>query len=121
MYGIKRRGCVKNVMIKKELLNIQQLYESEIAILMYKFQKRTLSIPIQQLFQLKPCQIKTRSDSQIISSCFRITICQQSIKFIEPKIWNTLPQGIKNCSTLVSFKNLLKIYYLTGAIPDEST
>ena len=59
MYGIKRRGCVKNVMIKNKLLNIQQLYESEIAILMYKFQKRTLPIPIQQLFQLKPCQIKT--------------------------------------------------------------
>ena len=120
MYGIKRRGCVKNVMIKNELLNIQQLYESEIAILMYKFQKRTLPIPIQQLFQLKPCQIKTRSDSQIISSCFRTAICQQSIKFIGPKIWNTLPQEIKNCSTLVSFKNKLKIYYLTGAIPDES-
>ena len=90
MYGIKRRGCVKNVMIKNELLNIQQLYESEIAILMYKFQKRTLPIPIRQLFQLKPCQIKTRSDSQIISSCFRTTVCQQSIKFIGPKIWNTL-------------------------------
>ena len=121
MYGIKRRGCVKNVMIKNELLNIQQLYESEIAILMYKFQKRSLPIPIQQPFQLKPCQIKTKSDSQIIFSCFRTTICQQSIKFIGPKIWNTLPQEIKNCSTLVSFKNKLKIYYLTGAIPDEST
>ena len=86
MYGIKRRGCVKNVIIKNELLNIQQLYESEIAILMYKFQKRTLPIPIQQLFQLKPCQNKTRSDNQIISSCFRTTVCQQSIKFIKPKI-----------------------------------
>ena len=113
MYGIKRRGCVKNVMIKNELLNIQQLYESEIAILMCKFQKPTLPILIQQLFQLKPCQI--------ISLCFRTTVCQQSIKFIGPKIWNTLPQEIKNCSTLVSFKNKLKIYYLTGAIPDEST
>ena len=82
MYGIKQRGCVKNVMIKKKLLNIQQLYESEIAILMYKFSKRTLLFPIQQLFQLKPCQIKTRSDSQIISSCFITTVCQQSIKFI---------------------------------------
>ena len=97
------------------------MYESEIAILMYKFQKRTLPIQIQQLFQFKPCQIKTRSDSQIISLYFRTTICQQSIKFIGPKIWNTLPQEIKNCSTLVSFKNKLKVYYLTGAIPDEST
>ena len=119
MYEIKRRGCVKNVMIKNELLNIQhqQLYESEIAILMYKFQKRTLPIPIQQLFQLKPCQIKTRSDSQIISSCFRTTVCQQSIKFIGPKIWNTLPQEIKNCATLVSFKNKLKIYYRLAQYP----
>ena len=64
MYGIKRRGCVKNVMIKNELLNIQQLYESEIAILMYKFQKRTLPIPIQQLFQLKLCQVKTKCETR---------------------------------------------------------
>ena len=75
---------------------------------MYKFQKRTLPIPIQQQFQLKPSQIKTRSDSQIISLCFRTTICQQSIKFIGPKIWNILPQEIKNCSTLVSLKKKTK-------------
>ena len=81
MYGIKQRGCVKNVIIKNEFLNIQQLYESETVILKYKFQKRPLPIPIQQLFQLKPCQSKTGSDSQIISSCFRTTVCQQSIKF----------------------------------------
>ena len=115
MYGIKRRGCVKNVMIKNELLNIQQLYESKIAILMYKFQKRTLPIPIQQLFQLKPCQIKTRSDSQIISSCFRTAICQQSIKFIGPKIWNTLPQEIQNFqkqtkNLLSNWRNIRRIY-----------
>ena len=109
-------------MIKNELLNIQQLYESEIAILIYhRFQKRTLLTPIQQLFQLKLCQIKTKSDSQIISSCFRTTVCQHSIKFIGPKIWNTLPQEIKNCSTLAFSKNKLKIYYLTGAVSDSST
>ena len=85
------------------------------------FVQRLFCSFFQQLFQLKPCQIKTKSDSQIISLCFRTTICQQSIKFIGPKIWNTLPQEIKNCSILVSFKNKLKIYYLTGAIPDEST
>ena len=120
MYGIKRRGCVKNVMIKNELLNIQQLYESEIAILMYKFQKSTLPIPIQQLFQLKPCQIKTRSDSQIISSCFGTTVYQESIKFIGPKIWNTLPQKIKNCSTFSFFQkqteNLLSNWRNTRCI-----
>ena len=120
MYGIKRRGCVKNVMIKNELLNIQQLYESEIAILMYKFQKSTLPIPIQQLFQLKPCQIKTRSDSQIISSCFGTTVYQESIKFIGPKIWNTLPQEIKNCSTFSFFQkqteNLLSNWRNTRCI-----
>ena len=51
MYGIKRRSCVKNVMIQNELLNIRQVYKIE---LVYKFQKRTLPNPIQQLFQLNP-------------------------------------------------------------------
>ena len=57
---------------------------------MNRLQKPTLPIPTQQLFQLKACQIKTRNDSQIISLCFKTTVCQQSIKFIGPKIWNTL-------------------------------
>ena len=121
MYGIKRRGCVKNVMIKNELLNIQQqLYESKIAILMYKFQKRVLPIPIQQLFSLNNVKLKLEVIVKLFLCVLR-TVCQQSIKFIEPKIWNTLPQEIKNGSTLVSFKNKQKIYHLTGAIPDEST
>ena len=67
--------------------------------------KNALPLPIQQLFQLKACQIKIKSDSQFISSCFKTTVCQQSSKFIVPKIWNTLLQEIKNCPTLAFFKN----------------
>ena len=85
MYGIKRRGCVKNVMIKNGLLNIQQLYESEIAILMYKFQKRTLPIPIQQLFQLKPCQIKTRVIIKLFLRLSEQQSANNQLNLLDPK------------------------------------
>ena len=85
MYGIKRRGCVKNVMIKNELLNIQQLYESEIAILMYKFQKRTLPIPIQHYFSLNHVKLKL----EVIVKLFLRVLEQQSannqLNLLDPK------------------------------------
>ena len=59
MFGIKWKDCVKNIMIKNKLLTILQLYESEIAILMYRFQKHNRSNQL-QLFQFKPCQIETK-------------------------------------------------------------
>ena len=73
MYGIKRRGCVKNVMIKNELLNIQQLYESEIAILMYKFQKL---FQFNNYFSLNHVKLKL----EVIVKLFLCVSEQQSAK-----------------------------------------
>ena len=35
--------------------------------------------------------MKTRSNSQIISNCFRTKVCQQSLKFVGPKLWSKIP------------------------------
>ena len=85
MYGIKRRGCVKNVKIKNELLNIRQLYESEIAILMYKFQKSTLPIPIQQLFQLKHVKLKLEAIVKLFLCVLKQQSANNQLNLLYPK------------------------------------
>ena len=52
-------------------------------------------------------------------SSFRTKTSQQSIKFIGPKIWNDLPNEIKNSKSLKIFKNKLKSYYITGSLPHQ--
>jgi len=119
IYNVKRRGSIKEVMAKNELLTIKQLYDSEIAILMYRFQKNDLPDAFQDIFQLKTTQMRTRSNSQITPSSFRTKTSQQSIKFIGPKIWNDLPNEIKNSKSLKIFKNKLKSYYITSSLPHQ--
>ena len=92
-------------MIENKLLAIRQLYNTEIAIVMYKYKKNFLPDALQNLFQIKTSQIKTRSNSQIVSSSFKTTISQQSIKYVGPKVWNALPIEIKNSNSLALFKN----------------
>ena len=65
---IKRKSSVKNIMIENKLLTIRQLYNTEIAIVMYQYKKNYLPEALQNLFQIKTSQIKTRSSSQIVSS-----------------------------------------------------
>ena len=34
----------------------------------------------------------------------------QSVKFLEPTIWTTVPQNIKNCISLQEFKKLINVW-----------
>ena len=56
--------------------------------------------------------MKTRSNSQIISSFCRTTASQQSLKFVVPKIWNTIPPAIRDCQSSSIFKRKLTQHLL---------
>ena len=87
MYEIKRRGCVKNVMIKNELLNIQQLYESKIAILMYtvNFKNALFLFQFNNYFSFNHVKLKL----EVIVKLFLRVLEQQSannqLNLLDPK------------------------------------
>ena len=112
VFNLKRHDSVKMIMKQNGLLNIKQIYQVELAIFMYKTVKKSHPIALQNLFQSKPSRISTRSNSLYISPAYRLTVCQQSIKFSGPKIWSNLPSAIKNCKNLKSFSNKVKEHVL---------
>ena len=74
MHGIKRRGCVKNVMIKNELLNIQQLFESKIAVLCINFKNAVFLFQFNNCFSLNHVKLKL----EVIVKLFLHVVEQQS-------------------------------------------
>ena len=57
--------------------------------------------------------LSTRSNNLPVSMFFRTTLGQHSINFMGPKIWNSLPESVRNVDTLNRFKSEVKNYYLS--------
>ena len=108
VFGLKKRDSVKNVIKQNGSLTIKQVYHVELAIFMYKTVKKIHPVAILSLFQLKSSLVSTRSNSLYIFPACRLTICQQSIKFLGPKIWSKLPTAIKESKSLNLFQTKLK-------------
>ena len=113
VFGLKKRDIVKNVMKQIGLLTIKQVYHVELAIFMYKTVKKLHPVAILNLFQLKSSLVSTRSNSLYISPSYRLTMCQQCIKFSGPKKWSKLPTAIKESRSLKFFSDKVKAHFLS--------
>ena len=112
VFNLKRRESVRTIMKENGLLTIKQMYQVELAIFMLRTVKKNHLTVLQNLFQSKSSRISTRSNSHYISPAYRLTVCQQSIKFSGPKIWSNLPNEIKECKSLKSFAIKVKAHFL---------
>ena len=56
----------------------------------------------------------TRQQHNLVSCFQRLTVCQHSLSYSGPKIWNTLPPEIKNCDKFGLFKRNLKKFLLSS-------
>ena len=101
-------------MIKNGLLTIKQIRNLEICIFMYRYSNQCLSAALQNLFSTKVTRITTRSNSKYIPPSYRATVCQQSIKFLGPKIWNKLPTIIEESKSLRSFAGKAKAHLISN-------
>ena len=99
-------------MHENKFLSINNLYKFETAQIMFKHKNKQLPQAFQNFFTLKTFCMKTRSNSQIISSFCRTTVSQQSLKFVGPKIWNTIRPAIRDCQSSSVFKRKLTQHLL---------
>ena len=112
IFNLRRTHNVKHIMIKYNLLTISQIYELELAVLMYKYHKNILPHQLQNIFKMNNSQIKTRSHSKIIMNYCKFTASQQSIKFAGPKLWLKVPTNIKKSTSTKIFATKMKKIYL---------
>ena len=101
-------------MKQHNLLTINDIFKYEMAVLMFRFHNRTLPSAFDPIFQSKSTSITTRSNSRVIPISCRSTVSQQSIRYIGPKTWNSIPLPIKESKTIAAFKKKLKQHLLNS-------
>ena len=57
-------------------------------------------------------QHDTRHASQLVTETRRLTSSGFSIRFIGPKIWNYLPNTLRNANSLPEFKSKIKSFLM---------
>ena len=98
------------------LLKVKDKYKFEVCCLTYKFLHQMLPECFNNFFQRNSDahSRRTRQSDNLHPPLFKKTICMQSIKYCGVKLWNDLPQGIKQSKNLAQFKRRLKQYFLDG-------
>ena len=95
-FGLGKRDSVKDVMIKHNFLNLDQMTVKAIAIFMFKQNAGIHPSAINDLFLAKSSRYNTRNKSQVIPRCYSTKLNQQFISFRGPSIWNSLPVSVKD-------------------------
>ena len=84
--------------------NIQQL-----ALEMYKVTKRLAPTAISSLFSQCTNNRHTRSQSDFsVPQVNTVYFGQNSIRYLRPLIWNSIPTALRNVGSFVEFKSLIK-------------
>ena len=95
---------------KMNILKVNEIYELQLAVMMYKHNKTLLPKPLQNLFtlhrQLHNYNTRTRNNPTVPRHNLEVT--RRSISHMGPLIWNNVPNEIKILTTLNSFKRKYK-------------
>ena len=98
----KIRGKITPQYYKYEILKLEDLYNFEIAKLMYQFTHSKLPLNFNHYFAYSSdvLSYSTRhtSSNEIFLPRFMSSKTQHSIKYIGAKIWNNIPSDLKNAS-----------------------
>ena len=54
----------------------------------------------------------TRAHSDAVPVFYRLTVTQHAVSYVAPRVWNTIPQHIRNAVSVPQFKKQLKRHYI---------
>ena len=91
-----------------------RLREKKIAETLYKVSTNTAPESFMSVFRRNDeiHQHDTRHASQLVTETRRLTSSGFSIKFTGPKIWNYLPNTLRNANSLPEFKSKIKSFLM---------
>ena len=95
---------------KLKTLKVQDINQLQVALFMFKLKNNLLPSPFHDLFTLNKSihDYPTRNSQNYHLMNPKLIIAQKSIRHNGPDIWNALPDSIKSCKTLYSFKATIK-------------
>jgi len=97
---------------KLRILKVKEQYKLFVGKFMYRFKTETLPNAIQNLYQTNRefHNYNTRNRYNLATKKHRLHKTNKSLMNMGPKIWNNLPNTIKNAQTFNNFKYQLKNY-----------
>jgi len=97
-------------MYKLSRLNIYDIHSYQIAEFIYAYFNKLLPTSFSNFFHLNKSihSHYTRSSNNLHCIFSKTDFCARSIKVAGPKLWNSLPDDIKNCPSKFVFKRMLK-------------
>ena len=110
------RDNIDDIYKKFAILKIKDKFKFEICCLVYKFLHQLLPACFNKFFQ-RNSEIhsrRTRQSNDLHLPLFRKSICKQSLKFVGVKLWNEIPDEIKQSKTLGQFKKRLRYHFLNN-------
>ena len=76
-----------------------------LAVEVYKAVHNLSSPLMHNLFQIKEMNLNLRKGKAIVSTNVKTTkFGINSLRYLAPKIWEQIPEDIKNCNSLIQFK-----------------
>ena len=102
-FNLSSKENVLPLMKEHGLLTIEDIFKHEVAVFMLEYHNHSLPA-FDHIFQSITSSIITRRNSHLIPSFCRNTVSQQSIRYIGPKIWNSIPLPIRKSRSLSAFK-----------------
>ena len=97
------------IFYRTKILRIRDIYRLYVGIYMFKQQlSNSISYPSHAY--------NTRYCNDAIPSFQRLAQCNKSLSYSGPKIWNSIPVSIRNCSSVVTFKSKYKEYLVNAFV-----
>ena len=100
--GAHRISHADPLFFNKSILKIDDLYEQSLRIFAYKLHNSLLPQEVQSMFPKCYHNHNTRGAK---NNFFVVRSDKRSMKSIAPACWNTLPLQLKQCPSVLSFKN----------------
>ena len=96
-------------------LKLEDIHTFQTSIFMFKFSKNLLPTTFQNIFTPNSNihSYPTRHSSDLHLTNPKIILAHKTIRHHGPDIWNPLPDYVKHCASLYSFKAVMKKYLLS--------
>ena len=94
--------------IASNILKVDEIYKFKLS---QYFFKHNLS---ENYSQTHSYSTRSRTNEEVVPEFQRLAVCQRSIHYAGPRIWNLLPQDVKSSESIHIFKNRAKSYFLAS-------
>ena len=95
------------------ILKINELYKLNLCSLVFKYTRPSIDLPSTNRFQslANIHSHNTRQNENLAAPRYNLTKSQSSFVYNSIRAWNSLPNEVKSCNSLPTFKRHLKVHF----------